>query len=139
MSIHEEAKVLGGIPPFAPLEPRTLKRLALASERLTYAAGEVLMKQGEVGDCVFVVIDGRIDITIGTGESASHVRELGQYAFVGEIGAIAGKQRTATATAKTDVVALKIPNDVLSQMIDEMPALKERITSHMVKADYVFE
>lgn len=139
MSIHEEARVLSGIPPFAPLEMKKLKRLAFASERLTYAAGEVLMKQGELGDCVFIVIDGRIGITIGSGESASHVRELGQYAFVGEIGAIAGKRRTATATAKTSVVALKIPNDVLSQMIDEMPDLKGRITSHMVQADYVFE
>lgn len=139
MSIQEEAKVLSGIPPFAPLEIKKLKRLAFASERLTYAAGEVLMKQGELGDCVFVVIEGRIDISVGSGESASHVRELGQYAFVGEIGAIAGKLRTATATAKTDVVALKISNDVLLQMIEEMPDLKERITSHMVKADYVFE
>ncbi len=139
MSIHEEAKLLSSIPPFAPLEIKKLKRLALASQRLTYAAGEVLTKQGDLGDSVFVIIDGKIDITLGSGESASHVRELGQYAFVGEVGTIAGKFRTATVTAKTDVVALKIASNVLFEMIEEMPDLKDRITSHMVKADYVFD
>lgn len=137
MSIREEIKVLRAIPPFADLDDKKLELLAYMSDRLSYDAGGTLIRQGDAGDAVFVVLDGIVDVTIASGNDAMHVREMGEYAFVGEIAVLSSKDRTATVTARSSVAALKIPKDTLLKMIDDVPDLGDKIVGHMRDAGYV--
>ena len=137
MSIREEIKVLRAIPPFADLDDKKLELLAYMGERLSYDAGGTLIRQGDAGDAVFVVLDGIVDVTVASGEGASHVREMGEYAFLGEIAVLSSKDRTATVTARSSVSALKIPRDTLLKMIDDVPDLGRKIADHMGQAGYV--
>jgi CRP-like cAMP-binding protein len=139
MSLHEEIEMLRGVPPFAPLGNSKLKLLAFASERLQFSPAETLVKQGEIGDSVYVVISGTVDVTLASGGEERFIRSLGEHAFIGEVAVLENTPRTATVTAKTDVVALKISKDVLFRMIQDLPNLGIRISRHQAKADYVFE
>ena len=139
MSIRDEIKVLRDIPPFAPLDTKQLELLAYVSERLSYEPGTVMIQQGDAGDAVFVLLEGMVDVTIASEESTSHVRELGEYAFVGELAVLKGTDRTATVTVKTPVSALKISKETLLKMIEDVPDLGKRISDHMSSADYVYE
>lgn len=42
------------------MEPSKLKLLAFASDRVSYHAGDVLFRQGDVGDAAYVLLTGRL-------------------------------------------------------------------------------
>lgn len=139
MSIQDEVALLREVPPFSNLDSKKLQLLAFMSERLNYPAGETVLKQGDTGDAVFVLIDGLIDVFITTDGVSSPVRELGRHTIFGEIAVILDTVRNATVTAKTDITVLKISKDVLQKMIEDLPDLGMRLAAHIEKAGYTFQ
>jgi CRP/FNR family cyclic AMP-dependent transcriptional regulator len=87
-------------------------------ERL--ADGQVLFHEGDVGDKMYVVLDGRVMISKsipGAGEEALAFLERGDY--FGEMALIDNKPRSADATAHDGgAVVLAIPRDVLEGILD---------------------
>jgi CRP-like cAMP-binding protein len=59
------------------------------------AVGDVLIREGEQGDCFYAIADGRLEVTIGGLPIATKVRGDG----VGEIALLYNLPRTATVTA----------------------------------------
>lgn len=82
--------------------------------------GEVLFHEGDAGDTMYVVLEGRIMISKnipGAGEEALAFLERGDY--FGEMALIDGKPRSADASAhNAGAVVLAIPGDVLSGILD---------------------
>ena len=101
MSLHDETELLRSVPPFATLESSKLKLLAFASERLQYVPAETLVTQGEIGDSVYVIISGTVDVTLESGGEERFIRAMGEHAFIGEVAVLENTPRTATVTAKT--------------------------------------
>ena len=139
MSLGDEYRLLATIPPFEVLDIARLKLLAFASDRLTYQAGQILVRQGDVGRHVYVILEGMADVHIDSGNGPRHVRVMDQHTCIGEIAVLDDVPRTATVIAKTDVEALKITSDVLFRMIADEPKLADAIDLHRAKTDYVFE
>jgi len=82
--------------------------------------GEVLFHEGDAGDTMYVVLEGRIMISKnipGAGEEALAFLERGDY--FGEMALIDGKPRSADASAHNGgAVVLAIPGDVLSGILN---------------------
>jgi hypothetical protein len=55
MLLKDEVGMLRQVPLFAGVAPAKLKLLAFTSDRVTYAPGQVIVRQGEVGDAAYVV------------------------------------------------------------------------------------
>ncbi|UCH74786.1 MAG: Crp/Fnr family transcriptional regulator [Rhodospirillales bacterium] len=127
MSLQQEFELLRKIPMFANIEPAKLKLLAFTSERLSYADGEVLFRQGDPGDAAFLIITGRADVTIDTEKGPLSVATLGNHDFVGEIAILCDVPRTATVTAKSDLVALRIRKELFFRLIGEFPEIAKEI------------
>lgn len=127
MSLQQEFELLRKIPMFANIEPAKLKLLAFTSERLSYADGDVLFRQGEPGDSAFLIIKGRADVTIDTEKGPLPVATLGDHDFVGEIAILCDVPRTATVTARSDLVALRISKDLFFRLIGEFPEIAKEI------------
>lgn len=127
MSLQQEFELLRKIPMFANIEPAKLKLLAFTSERLSYADGEVLFRQGDPGDAAFLIIRGRADVTIETDKGPLPVASLGDHDFVGEIAILCDVPRTATVTARSDLVALRINKDLFFRLIGEFPEIAKEI------------
>jgi len=127
MSLQQEFELLRKIPMFANIEPAKLKLLAFTSERLSYADGDVLFRQGDPGDAAFLIINGRADVTIDTDKGPLPVASLADHDFVGEIAILCDVPRTATVTARSDLVALRINKDLFFRLISEFPEIAKEI------------
>ncbi|HEU0336328.1 MAG TPA: cyclic nucleotide-binding domain-containing protein [Gaiellaceae bacterium] len=102
-----EIGLLRSLPLFAPLGAATLESLARALEPVDAAAGSVVIREGDPGDRFFVVADGEIDVSRSDGVTAVLRRGDG----FGEIALLRDVPRTATCTARTDVVLQALAKD----------------------------
>jgi CRP-like cAMP-binding protein len=83
---------------FAFLTPAGLERVAAHLEPLQALKGEVIIRQGDVGDRVYVVEGGALEVR----KDGTHVADLGPGTMVGEIALLRDVPRTATVTATMD-------------------------------------
>lgn len=127
MSLQEEVELLRNIPLFAKLEPSKLKLLAFTSERLTFDGGHPLFRQGEPGDAAYIIIDGEAAVEVDSPNGALRVATLGRNDFVGEIAILCDVPRTATVTAVTNLVTLRISKDLFFRLITEFPQMSVEI------------
>ena len=123
MSLKEEVELLQRIPFFAHIEPAKLKLLAFTSERVGFDPGQVLFKQGDMGDAAYIIIEGDAEVLVDTVGGQAVVATLGKNAFVGEIAILCDVPRTATVRAKGRVVALRISKELFMRLITEFPQM----------------
>src|SRR5687767_8503423 len=121
MSLEEEVELIRQFPIFAKIQPAMQKLLCFSSERLTYAAGQVMFKAGDMGDAAYVVIDGSVEISVPSPSGPILVNTLGKHDLIGEIAIFGDVPRTATATAKTKLETLKISKELFEKIIRENP------------------
>jgi CRP/FNR family cyclic AMP-dependent transcriptional regulator len=127
VSLQEEVELLRNIPLFAKLEPSKLKLLAFTSERLTFNSGHTLFRQGEQGDAAYIIIDGEAAAEVDSPTGPLRVATLGRNDFVGEIAILCDVPRTATVTAVTNLVTLRISKDLFFRLITEFPQMAVEI------------
>ena len=94
--------------------------LSSLSQERSFDAGAVLFREGDPGDAMYVVLDGKVRISKmipGVGEEALMILERGD--FFGEMALIDNLPRSADARAhERGAVVLRIPRDVLEQLLD---------------------
>jgi CRP/FNR family cyclic AMP-dependent transcriptional regulator len=127
MSLQEEVDLLRRIPVFAKIEPSKLKLLAFTSERLKYAANDLIFKQGDPGDAAYIIIRGTADVILETPKGPMIVATLKDNDFVGEISILCDVPRTATIQAKTELEALCISKDLFFRLVREFPEMAVEI------------
>lgn len=93
-------RLLARLPVFAPLPQRSLEQLTWAATSVGLAAGQVVIREGDVGDRFYAVESGDLVVSRGGRE----IRELHAGDGFGEIALLLDSPRTATVTARTDVV-----------------------------------
>ena len=133
MSLTEEVHALRRIPLFASIEPSKLKLLAFTSERLTFAAGQTLFRQGELGDAAYVILDGSADVVVETPTGARKVATIGKHQIVGEIAVLCDVPRTATIVAAGTLVTLKVSKENFLRMIAEFPQMSIEILRELAR------
>jgi MFS family permease len=115
----EELSLLRSIPIFAPLPGTPLEHLAARLVPLRVDAGSVIVKQGDSGDRFYVVVEGEVDVEV----DGARVSDLGPGGYFGEIALIRDVPRTATATARTDVVLYALEReDFLAAVTGHAPS-----------------
>lgn len=73
-------------------------------KKVTFAPGDVVFKEGEKGDFMYVVLEGEILIIFGS----QIVDELSKGDLFGEMALIDASPRSATATAKSDATVAQV-------------------------------
>ncbi len=74
---NEELTALGAVPIFANLDMPRLKLLAFTSERMNFAPGDVLFRQGDDSDAAYVLVSGTADVLIDARTARSSSRRSG--------------------------------------------------------------
>ncbi|MDA8870446.1 cyclic nucleotide-binding domain-containing protein [Rhizobiaceae bacterium] len=133
--LRDEVDLLRSIPVLATLPANKLKLLAFASDRVCWAAGETLFKQGDDADAAYIVIAGEADVLVSaeSGGEPSKVAELGPNAFVGDMAILSDIQRTATIRAASQLDTLRIRKDHLIDMMKDSPALSMAVLQDLVQ------
>jgi CRP-like cAMP-binding protein len=127
MSIEQEVEILRKIPLFSNIEPAKLKLMAFASERLTFQQGQALFNQGAVGDSAYIIIDGTADISVDSPDGPVTVAQVGKDDIVGEIAILCDVPRTASVTATSQLIALKITKELFFRMVTDFPEMAVEI------------
>jgi len=123
MSLNEEVDLLKKIPLFAKIEASKLKLLAFTSERLNFAPGDLLCRQGDPGDSAYIILEGEADVLINTPQGEISVAKLGKNDLVGEMAILIDIPRTATVKALGNVATLAISKDLFFRMVTEFPQM----------------
>jgi CRP/FNR family transcriptional regulator len=95
------ADTLRKVPLFAGLDDRDLKQIASSMRERRFKAGDVVTQEGSGGVGFFVVEEGEAEVSVA-GETRPWTVGPGDY--FGEIALINESPRTATLTAKTDML-----------------------------------
>ena len=121
MSLEQEIELIRQFPIFSKIQPAMQKLLCFTAERLTYDAGQVMFNAGDPGDAAYIVIEGRVEISVPTPAGPIVVNTLGRNEILGEIAIFGDVPRTATAKAISKVETLKISKELFIKVIRENP------------------
>ena len=120
----ELAVFLKEVPLFANMAEETLKRLSERTRFYDFDKGEVIIREGEVDNRLFVLIEGQCSAVIGLGEkNERHLETFRRYSYFGEMALIDELSRSASVVAETDVKALSIDKPTLNLEIQKNPEI----------------
>jgi thioredoxin reductase (NADPH) len=113
---------------FPSLGPADVDRLRRFGATRRYAAGDQVVRTGDVGTGMFVLISGTIAVSArgGLGHVVPII-ELGSGGFLAEAGMLAGQPRLVDARATSDADVLVIPADRFRTVLIAEAELGERI------------
>jgi NTE family protein len=114
---------LADIPFFASLDEASRLELARGLESVHVAAGEVVFRQGDAGDGLFLVVSGRLRVTVAGDGAERMLYDLGRGAIVGEIALLTDRPRTATVHAVRDSDLQLLRTPVFRALAERSPAL----------------
>ena len=96
-----------------------------------YRKGDLIVRQGEEGNCMYEILDGRIEVIHETEGKEVHLAELGRGDFFGEMALFDREVRSASARALGAVRALTIDKRTLLRRITQDPSLAFRLLEKM--------
>ena len=116
---------LAAMPLFAGLDPRELEEVAGTVLDRKVKAGKAVIKEGNWGHEVVLVLEGEVDVQ----RDGQTVATLGPGSYVGEVAVLDDSRRNATVVAKTPVVIGAIDTGLFRALLREIPVLAERIAA----------
>jgi CRP-like cAMP-binding protein len=110
-----------------------------AMEVRTFAAGEVILREGEPGEAMYALAQGTVSVL----RQNRVVASMEDGAFFGEMALLSGSARLATVTAQTDVVVLEFPRASMDALIERYPNVKsglegffrERLLANLLRSN----
>jgi CRP-like cAMP-binding protein len=96
-----------------------------------YEDGEIVVRQGDVGDCLFVIQEGRVEVVVERGGKETILRELGAGDMVGEMAIFDRIVRSATVRAKGQARLLTVDKKNFLRRVNEDPSIAFRIVEIM--------
>ncbi len=108
-------------PLFAGVDDAPLRDLVARGEIVDLAPGEVLIREGDEADALFVVLDGELEVTRQSGESRIPLAVVGPGSLQGEIAALEGGRRLASVSATREAEVLRIPVEALRELLATGP------------------
>lgn len=95
--------------------------------------GEVIFHEDDVGDCMYIVKQGLVEIIRENGKAEQHIASIGKGSFLGEIALITGERRTATAKARQPTELLPIKKENFQHRLRDFPELGLYLIISLIK------
>ncbi|MEK7285497.1 MAG: cyclic nucleotide-binding domain-containing protein [Chloroflexota bacterium] len=101
------------------LPPAEVQALVPFVESLEVSAGATVFAQGEIGDALYIVVSGEVEVLSGE----ERIATLGRGEVVGEMALLTGEARTATVRAASDAALLRIEKADFDRLVAASPSL----------------
>lgn len=125
VSAESALSVLRGVPGFQHLPPELLEDLVGELRDQRYDPGEVVVEEGDYGDALYVLVEGRAEVSISAGSGRVVVGTLRAGDSFGEVALLAhAGTRMATVTALTNVVVLSLHRAAFEYALDASPTAR---------------
>ncbi len=119
----------------ADISEQECEKLSAAFQLQKLAAADILLREDEQDDTLYIIMDGDVVATrdAGGGEYVTlHHLKAGDIA--GAMGFVDGSRHSATLRAVTDAHVLTLHRDALESMIDEHPRLVYKMMKMIVRS-----
>jgi len=116
------------------LPPEEMEQVLLCVQPVQVAAGQTIFHQGDVGDALYLIDQGKVEVfvhseptaAIAASQAVPLARLSGGQSF-GETALLTGEPRTATVRVITDTTLLKISKEHFDELLDESPRLRHAV------------
>jgi len=115
------------IPLFENLRPSQARLVALLAGLESHPKGDHVVRQGEVGDQMYVIIDGKAEVRVNSGGQERKVRDLGRGDVFGEMGLIRSHERTADVVATAPLEVMTVNEHALARVQRRYPRTAAQI------------
>jgi len=130
-------KLMAGPDGVCMLSRDELKALARNVKRTRFTHGEVLMRQGDEGESFYVLVQGKVQGSITTSDTARPIEfELKPGALFGEMSLLTGLPRSATMTAVTSCDLLEFDRGAFAHLLslrEEIPRVLSDLAAARAK------
>ena len=123
MARDEKLELLQRIPLFAGLDRHKMERLGMLAEQVDVPPGKVLIRQGESGGDMMVLVSGQV----GVERDGERLNTLGPGDFFGEIALVAEGPRTATVTSESPARLLVVSHRDFHSLLEEFPEVAVQV------------
>jgi len=114
---------------FDAVDDDELTRLAKRARVERYFTGETVLRQGEPGDSLYVVDEGRVEILLRTGEDReTTLAELSAGSFFGEMSMMVDEPRSATVRTTAPTRFLVVDRGSFKETLQSNPAIAARLS-----------
>jgi CRP-like cAMP-binding protein len=120
---------------FTDLSKEQLEKVAALANKQTHQRNGVVLKEADLGDAIFLIIKGRVDVTVSLVGSSKRetIATLGEGEIIGEMILLGKNRRTADVTAKDDLETLALPVAQLTKLFDSDPKIGYIVMRNIAK------
>lgn len=120
---------------FGPLDEEIIRRVESMLRWVTLPKGRPLFLQGDRPDNVYLVVNGVLHAYCGTPEAPRQcfIRSMGRGECIGEMGVIAGENRSASVYAARDSLLACFSSRVFDDILTTYPSVSRFITRTLIR------
>jgi len=118
---------------FEGLRPSQAKIVTLMGELKAFPHGQPIIRQGERGDEMYVIINGTADVFLNSSVQRRRVRQLKRGDVFGEMGLIGQHERTADVIANEDVEVMAVNERFLDRLQRRYPRISAKLFLNIAK------
>lgn len=113
---------------FLRVPPANIAQIFASLEPVSFHPGDVILRQGDVGDYYYVITDGRVQVVLQDegGVNEEELAQLGAGRAFGEEALVSGEPRNATVRALTRCALMRLAGAAFTRLL-KAPLLKEVI------------
>ncbi|MGH7889021.1 MAG: cyclic nucleotide-binding domain-containing protein, partial [Thermodesulfobacteriota bacterium] len=126
---------------FEPLTEEDIQKLALSGRLWNFGRSESIVKQGEVGGSLFLILQGDASVHVKVPDNGRDivVARLKSGDFFGEKSLLTGEPRSATVVADTDIDLIEIEKTNILPLLENNPAIIEELSRRLAERQLVNE
>jgi flavin reductase (DIM6/NTAB) family NADH-FMN oxidoreductase RutF len=102
---------------FSTLPPELMAPIIAAGRERRFAAGETIVREGEPGDLLYVILEGEVRVE----RAGRRLEALGAGEFFGEVSVLDGRPRSADVVAETAVRSVALSSEVVREALAREP------------------
>src|SRR6266446_1777895 len=121
------------IPLFAGLRPSQARIVVLMGELRHFAPGATIVRRGEIGEEMYVMIGGKTEVFVGEGAGRQRINELERGDVFGEMGLVRHAERTADVVAAGDVDVLALDEHFLRRIKSRYPRIASQVFLNLTR------
>lgn len=120
---------LSAVSLFRACPKQDLRRIARAGDVCTFETGEVVVKEDQRGNELYVIMEGTADVT----RKGKHIARLGPGDYFGELAVLEPVARNATVTAASRCDTFAIGSRELAALLADVPPLARKLLVGMAR------
>lgn len=87
-------------------------------DREIFASGQQIFKYGDMGDCAYLIEEGKVEVLVIKGDGEQRIKLIGKGELFGEVSLIDYQPRTATVRAVERTVLVPIPRKMMEGLLE---------------------